>query len=472
MLTDKNARIAIIGAGVSGIFTAVGLKKRGYHNITLYEKAPRITSLTQTFSYGQHRLDLSTKLIPAIGLSHDGIYPPLLELLQETGISLEKTPVPAFYDFSRGRRMAIPALMQQYSRLKVIRDFAKAYGLLARVNACASFPEIYQTDVIRAGETIADWAGRHNIAAFGSFTDYLVDLFNMGPAHQVPAAFVLVSRIHFVAPYLHAILGRRGVKHYYKLFPPRPSPGFRDFLDFKPKTTNYYVVKEGYETFFQRLVQHYDLQVECQATVSNLRKEEGGLGFTLNGDRQVSCDKVIFCIPPPAIAQLTFLPKVKHLTQPVQPGRIIRSWVFEVEKWNEKAFGRSAYLIDGTNKLGLGTRNMALNGELMYVSKEIADSNLVISPVYLEPGKTEENHLQALHQSLGRFDLQVKKVLACQDFTWPHYASLEQDKAGWHATFQDLQGQEGMYYSGESFSGIGVPTILQFTQHFLHQHFN
>lgn len=51
MKIQKKSRITIVGAGISGIFTAIELKKRGYENVTLYEKALRITSLTSTFAH-------------------------------------------------------------------------------------------------------------------------------------------------------------------------------------------------------------------------------------------------------------------------------------------------------------------------------------------------------------------------------------------------------------------------------------
>ena len=217
-MSVKSERVAIIGAGVAGIFTAIELKKLGYQNVTLYEKAERITSLTTTFIHNQHQFDLSTKLIPAIGLTSDGIYPPLLELIKSTGVTLNSTPLPKFYDFDKKQFMVLPSLMQNYNKLQIISDFAKAYHLLVQINSCSTLTEVYKTGIIKSEESIVDWAKRYDIEAFGVFTAYLVDLFNMGPSYNVPAGFVLVSRVHFVAPYIHAVLSKAGVKHFYKWF--------------------------------------------------------------------------------------------------------------------------------------------------------------------------------------------------------------------------------------------------------------
>ena len=470
-MTQKNSRIAIIGAGVSGIFTALELKKRGYTHITLFEKNERITSLTSTLAYDNHQFDLSTKLIPAVGLTHDGVFPPLLELVQATGVTLQGTPMPTFYNFTHHKRMAIPRPMHQYSKLKIIRDFAKAHSLLAQLSAYSSLAEIYRTDLVRAEESIAAWAARHRVEAFGQFTDYLVDLFSMGPAHLVPAGFVLVSRVHFVAPYLLDILSRKGVKHFYKLFGSKQNPGLRKFLKFRKKSTNYFVVKEGYEEFFRRLVLRYELNVACKSAVSNLRRDAGELRFTVNGVQEVACDKLIFCCPPPAIAGLSYLPEAKRLAADVVPARTVRSWAFKVQGWNTRDFGTSGYVIDGTNELGLGTEAMKINGELMYVSKETAQSDLLISPVYLDDATSEAARLAALQTSLVRFNMDLKEVVTYQDFTWPHFSSLALNQAGWNEAFERLQGQDNIFYSGECFSGIGVPTILEFSSKFADKYF-
>jgi hypothetical protein len=235
-MTDKGeSRIAIVGAGVSGILTAIELKKQGYKNVTLYEKADKITSLTHTFTHDNHNFDFSTKLIPSIGLTHDGIFPPLQELIDNTGVTLSTPPVPRFYDFINRKSMELPANMQRFKKNKVISDFAKAFPLLEQISQCNSLADVNKTGIVLPGENVDAWATRHDIQAFGAFTNYIVDLFNIGPSYRVPADFVLMSRVHFIAPYLHAILSKNLVRHYFKWFKSGTNDHFLKFIQFEKK---------------------------------------------------------------------------------------------------------------------------------------------------------------------------------------------------------------------------------------------
>ncbi|HXC05702.1 MAG TPA: FAD-dependent oxidoreductase [Bacteroidia bacterium] len=465
--TDK---IVIVGAGVSGILTAIALKKRGFTDITLYEKAERITRLTTTFSHDGHQFDLSTKLIPAIGLTHTGVYPPLQELITATGVTLDPTPLPRFFDFEKHKPMQVPACMNGYSKLRIIRDFVKGYSLLLDIGATANLAELYQTDLVRADESIMAWATRHRIKAFGTFTAYLVDLFNMGPSSEVPAGFALISRVHFIAPYLHSLLSRRGIKHLVKFLDQNKNAALRKFLNYPTPLSNYYVIREGYEEFFRRLVSKYDLQVRLNSILSPIQETGKQLTFQVNSMENIVCDKVIFCCPPSAIASLSFLPQVKTLLGGIVQDKTIRTWAFKTQCWDEHTFGKTAYILDGRNHLGLSTPELKMNGELMYLSREAEGSKLVVSPVYIPDRMPEAERLDRMKASLSRFEQDLSEVITSADFRWPLHSSLEHNKAGWNEAFEQLQGKHNMYYSGECFAGIGVPTILDYTNKFLGKH--
>lgn len=469
MSIEKQAKIAIIGAGITGIFTAIELKKRGYQDVTLYEKADRITSLTTTIEHDGHPYDLSTKVIPAIGLHHGGVYPPLLEMFNDAGVTLADFPEPLFYDFGRRQHVAVPVFMRRFSKIKIIRDFAKACRLFVQIRRSPFVNGVYQSPLLDADESISAWAERHGIESFGVFTCYLVDLFNQGPSDQLPFNTVIMSRMHFAAPFLHALLSRTGVKQLCQLFGSR-EPAFQQFLCQKAVPSSYFVVREGYQEFFRRLAAHHQLAITCNSTVSALHKTEKGLAFTVNGDRAVTCDAVIFCCPPPAIAQLSYLQDVKSILGQVRVGRKIRTWAFEASGWDEATFGKRAIVVDGNNHLGLSTPEMRINGEANYIAKEYADSNLLCSAVYLHDDMSEADAREALRVSLMRFNLTLTKVVTFRDFTWPHHFPLGHAHAGQFSAFQKHQGRDNLFYAGEAFFGIGVPTLLEYARALVDQH--
>jgi hypothetical protein len=274
--------------------------------------------------------------------------------------------------------------------------------------------------------------------------------------------------MHFVAPFLHALLTRPGVRQLLRW----TRPELRSFLDLPAAGSSYFSIAEGYEELFHRLVRRYGLQVRCDSAVSNLRKTAAGLAFTVNGATNVACDAVIFCCPPPAVAALSYLPAVKAAFGAVALERTIRTWAFEVERWDARRFGRQAILVDGENRLRFSTTEMMVNGELNYVAKEYPDSDLICSAVYLDPNTCEQARIEALKTSLARFRLKLKRVVHWRDSAWPYNFSTGQHRAGDVARLQQHQGRDGIYYSGEHFAGVGVPTILEHAGKFVAAHFH
>jgi monoamine oxidase len=466
-----DARIAIVGAGVSGLLTAVALKKLGFRNIVIHEKEERLTNLTYSYAYKGETFDFSTKLIPAVGLTHEGVYPPLLQLLKETGVTLQPTPPTMFYDFERDRRLAVPAFMSKYRKLKIARDFAIAFDLLVRIAGLHSIAAIHESGLVRPDENITQWACRHGIESFGTFTAYLVDLFNMGPAAQVPASFVLVSRIHFIAPYLLSVLGRKGIRHFYRLFGSRKRTALKRFVRFRPQTTQYYLVREGYQEFFSRLVNVYDLDIQYRSTVSCIESTGEGISFTVNGEHAELAEALLFACPPAAIAGLHPGAEMRALMKDIAPANKVRTWAFKAKSWDSKRFGQSAYVINAANTMGLGTERLKQNGALIYVARESAASDLLLSAVYTGATMTEEEKRGALENSLKDFGLELAGIVACRDFNWPHYAGFDKVKSGWAERIAANQGKGGIYCLGEAVSGIGVPTILEHAIRFTGQHF-
>ena len=62
MTLSKDARIVIIGAGAAGLSSAIALKKRGYHDITILEKETEIGGKCSSFNYQEQVFDFGANL--------------------------------------------------------------------------------------------------------------------------------------------------------------------------------------------------------------------------------------------------------------------------------------------------------------------------------------------------------------------------------------------------------------------------
>ena len=60
---DKNARIAIVGAGPAGLSTAWFLSKNGYHNVTVLEKLGRVGGLCKSITIDGMSYDLGANYV-------------------------------------------------------------------------------------------------------------------------------------------------------------------------------------------------------------------------------------------------------------------------------------------------------------------------------------------------------------------------------------------------------------------------
>lgn len=453
--------IAIIGGGVSGIFTAIALKKAGFDQIRIFEKSHRPANLTHSFEYEGNTFDYSTKLIPSISFYSPGIFPPLLELIEETGMDLLLPPTPKFFDLEKDKELLIPPVMAQFGKFKVVSDFARAFKLLTQLRDCRTMSEIYATGIVNPGEDIVAWGKRHKLESIAALTNYIIDLFNMGPSQHIPAVFVLTSRIHFLAPYFHSILHRTPVRLFFNLFGSRKNPFFHPFLNHPEKPGKYFIFKAGYQKFLEKLIEKYGLNITFNAEITDVQTAGDQRSFLLNPTERIHFDKLIFCCPPDAIAQLSPEPEIRAQFSEIRQNRYIRTWAFTVKEWPNQRFGKQNYIINGGNPLDMGGAGFKANGRLMYVAKDFAENDLIMSAVYADFSMTEEELQQALTESLRTFGLEVKEIVGHRDFIWPHHPNLAQCKNGFYSRLDVLQGQNGIYYSGESVTGIGVPTIYE-----------
>ena len=60
---DRNARVCVIGAGPAGIATAYELRKQGYVNVTVFERATRVGGLCLSEGFHGRAFDLGANYV-------------------------------------------------------------------------------------------------------------------------------------------------------------------------------------------------------------------------------------------------------------------------------------------------------------------------------------------------------------------------------------------------------------------------
>lgn len=461
-------QIAIIGAGVSGIIKAIYLKEKGY-DVTLYEKGAKIAGSTSTTFHDGKPYDLSTKLIPAISLDGHHVQRDFMQIADSPEFPMGNYPDAVFYDFEKNKRIKIPEPLKQYSIFKVLTDFVKGYDFLCKIEQCYDVEEIHEKGLCLPGENIEEWGRRTNMEAFATFAAYVVDLFFMGPAHTLPVSYSMASRVYYLTPYLHKFLSKEPFATIIRWHPKwNKNKKLIDFIN-RPSKGNYLYFKGGYEPFFQRLVEKYQLDVRLNSTVSNIRSKNGNVLFDVNGSLNAA-DSLIFCCPLHHAASSVTDKDLSRLMQEGKPERQTRVWTVDLKSWDSTKFPAPALVGDGRNGLRMGHPDMNVRSDVYGIEKFYA-APIGLAAVYLNTKESEEEYWETLKLTLPKMGTRLDKIMSYEDFEYSNPASLLASRNGWYATMKKLQGQNGLYFSGQMFCGSGVVTIAAYSRKFIDKYF-
>ncbi len=91
----RSLKVAVIGAGASGIASAYYLKQAGYSCVTLFERDDRIGGKCLTFKEGDHDFDLGANYITPY-------YTEVLKIVKQLGLKTKAAPERKSFDLSTG----------------------------------------------------------------------------------------------------------------------------------------------------------------------------------------------------------------------------------------------------------------------------------------------------------------------------------------------------------------------------------
>lgn len=469
MQTKVNKKhIAILGAGASGILKAIMLKEKGY-DVTLFDKGSKIAGTTRTIVHDGKPYDLSTKMIPAISLDGHHVQADFMKIVESIDAPMGYYPDAIFYDFKKDKKTRIPEPLQKYSVFKILSDFVKGYDFLLKISECYDIEEIHEKGLCLPGENLEEWGKRFQMEAFATFSAYVADLFLMGPAYTIPASYCMASRVYYLTPYLHKFLSKEPFASIIKFHPKwNKNRALIEFIS-RPSRGNYLYFKGGYEPFFNMLVDQHQLDVRLNSHVNNIRYEDQKVYFDVNGS-PTQADALIFCCPLHLAADSVLDKDLSELMKEGKPRRHARVWTLDLQTWDHKKFPVPALVGDGRNELRLGHKEMQIQSDVYGIEKFFA-APIGIAAVYLDTEAPEHEAYQALEKSLPKMGAKLRKIISYEDFEYSYPASIQASKDAWYTKMKNLQGRNGLYYSGQMFCGSGVVTIAAYSKKFIDRHF-
>eukprot|EP01060_Flectonema_neradi_P020477 TRINITY_DN27_c0_g1_i11.p1 TRINITY_DN27_c0_g1~~TRINITY_DN27_c0_g1_i11.p1 ORF type:complete len:601 (+),score=151.06 TRINITY_DN27_c0_g1_i11:50-1804(+) len=466
----KTDKIAIVGAGVHGLFMARALKRAGYQHVTVFEKEAEAAGSTHTTTVDGHVHDWSTKILGADDFMTPGFLPELQSMIDEYGLTTRPFLTGQFYDADLGGAVlplphvllpftATPELQQQ-----LVSEMIWGFEFLKAVQVSATTPEeILQTGIVFKNETFTDFAARINKPAFTAYMEFLSNGFLNGPIADMPVAVVLNCRTSYQAAYLKQLLLGFGIT----ADSPLPlSDELRGILGAEFKGAGW-VINEGMQTLFNRIIEREGLDVCLGCEVRSVRYTwSGKIKVKVSDEPRRTFDHLILSSRPhDTIKFLRQETAQRELLTAASATDPVNIFMFRVESTPAQLgteFAAFTYP---------GAHHWAADGSITGAVREFADSNVMIAIGYADPDMTGEEAVEKATADMAYAQMPVTELVGHRQFNYVSIPPVSEVENDWFAKTTFEQGARNTYMIGEVFSGYGVLPGLRFVNNFKGKYF-
>jgi oxygen-dependent protoporphyrinogen oxidase len=448
-------RIAIVGAGPSGLYAAQALRELGYTHITVLERQARVggMALTRHHEAGDGRR-IPYEMGSAQPFSSRRLFRLIRELNLHLGVDfgdgerLGKLGRFRFYNTRRADYVAdfvrFPHTGQPLNKqLGLIRDFARLVPTLIRFrylmqpgHAGCLPPEV-------AGQSEAQWMKAQGFEVIQPLLQALFSATASGGACEKPddprsLVQSLKSLVFAINP------------------PMRYTKGL-----FQP-------VREGYQEILVRLAQRFN--VITQADITQIQRSPDGVKITWNGQTQ-SFDRLIIACPP-----ANLMPALDATDEE----QSVFSRILTRPTWRVCFLARgipeptAAYVF--TDQAEYPDATPALCGFSCHGLVEGSGQDAL----RLYCGLVGLDQMEGIDAALETSTQRLQKVFGAHDIRWidkvfwrqfnSHFP-LEDVAAGVYQQVERMQGQHATYYTGEYLAGNSHSMTLEYSWALAQRHF-
>jgi hypothetical protein len=425
-------RIAILGAGPSGLVIATELKKRGFHNVVLFERNAQVGGKVTTLWRNGHPTELGAVWVPRSYLH-------TRSLVEEHGLNLDIFPAPVFIksdDRMEPLRNALyrkcgsrrAALMQMWRITRLASAIDRTPGLSHIGN---EFAEPFEQFVHRRGVIAVAEAARPLAIACG-YAYY----------ETVPAAYILKHVAKSFRIFLHQIWAE---------------------MTGRCRDHGLMIVREGFQTLWQRITDCLNFDVRLGATIKSISvREDNSEGIMLRlADETCESFDCVFVTSPASSWPHLFdarLAAERRLTQ-------IKSIVYR--SLMVKASGlphhwtclpaANSYPHSGPHVIAIGNYCSHTNFYVLYQILPAGCSN-----------ERADGVMRADLEALGASQVTVEMKQE-----WPHFphVSPADFAAGFHRNLEEHQGRHGVFLAGSLLNGESVEHAIEYSKYLVRRFF-
>lgn len=421
----SDLRIAVVGAGASGLTAAYTLAELGYRNVTVFEKEDRVGGKVNSFKLGSVSAELG-----AVFTSPD--YEVVLGLADRLGIPYASYSSPRYVlDESRTRRTFQEFLLRRYSVAEIgqaIRNYAIAVQRFAQVQQEDGFAGL----PAELAMTFDKFAAKHGFVPVAELAKSLMVGFGYGYYETVPAAYMMK-----LLPWLVKV-GPGGLES-----PP------------------YFVFPGGFQSLWQAVAAQLDVRLRSRVVRVDRSDLGGPVHLTIEGVGRREFDAVILSTPLDAVPRLMTVSRAERaLFSQIETSRYFVTLFVALHLQQAE----TVFVHDHARPEKINHASVWGNpgGDLpVFIAYQLADRN--ISPHHLIGTLA----LDILDLGHGAF------IAPLVQKEWDYFPRVgpKAFEAGFHQGVAALQGNGGVYYVGSALSFETVEHTARFARSLVRSHF-
>ena len=397
--TNRNCRVAVIGAGVAGLTAAHTLKKLGYNHVTIFEKESEVGGKVNTHFHDGRAYEMG-----AVWFTTD--YRTVIRLAKEFGVPKMRARN-VNYMKNDGTQIDTLHLVSELGGLPQV--LAAVYSFMKTLR---QFPELKKPGFVGANPqlhlSMEQFSEKRHFLLYTRIVSSIMTGCGYGFYREIPALYWLK-----LMPMINNIFLRGLIPLHHSLW---SFPG-------------------GFQHLWTKVAA--DLDVRLDSPVSGITESGKGSARQMiitTGGKDHEFDRVILTSPLDRSHEIKSLdPEERDLFQRIRHLR----YAITLAKTNNSAH---AGVIDHVTPDKVNHVN--------FIAKYYEDTDISIFYQMLDKDISEAGAKKALTEDLALSGIKINKILAQKSWSYfPHVRQMDLD-AGFYARLDALQGHRGTYYAG------------------------
>ncbi len=432
----KDTKIAIIGAGISGIKSAHTLKKLGYNNITIIESNDRVGGKIHSYEKDGYIYELGAIFIPKGSSTIEG-------LLKEFNYKLTKYKKNVFF-YSKGKQVSqlrclrnntsFPELMKcMFNIFKFGAKFFKYLKCIEKPGFTKLDPDIY--------EDFQGFLEKNKVGLFAEIAEPLSFVYCYGYLNSTPTFYYLklfqIGIGFLIKDMLNSSLGFN-----FRLLP---------------------MFDKGYQHFLEMIAS--DFNIKFNSKITQVKREKDGDSFkiniTANGETETFDRVIITSMPVDTMKFLDMNEKENELFSKVKYWYYHECLIYG--DFNLKGAGLILEKSYHKNRKGFPSVVSNFNpNHNIYQTYQMHDGSV-----------SEEDMKKYLYDMADELGGRVDEIILNKHITYfPHYVEKDLRELQPFIRLENMQGENGTYFAGSLLNFEGSNWSAEYADQMLREHFN